>query len=89
MLLKELFNNNKSLENQKSEIGNYLKENNISTTISNMFIKLLELYANYNNENAKHGDSINENEIDYMIYLTGTFIRLITQVEENKKSINN
>lgn len=35
-LFKQLFNNSKSLENQKNNIGDYLKENNISVEISNM-----------------------------------------------------
>lgn len=86
-LLKKLFSNNKSLENQKSNLGTYFKDNNISMTISNMYIKLFELYTTYNNDNAKHGDRINFVEIDYIIYLTGTFIRLIMQIEENKLEI--
>lgn len=83
-LFKQLFSNKKSLENQKSELGNYLKDNNISSNISNMYVKLFDLYTIYNNDNAKHGDNINEVEIDYLIYLTGSFIRFIMQIEESK-----
>lgn len=83
-LFKQLFNNNKSLENQKSNIGDYLKANNISVEISNMYIKLLDLYATYNNNTAKHNDNVNEVEIDYIIYLTGSFIRFILLIEKSK-----
>ncbi len=86
-LFKELFNNEKSLENQKSNIGDYFKDNKISKPISNMYTKLFELYTTYNNVNVKHGDNINESEIDFMIYLTGLFIRLISQIEESKKDV--
>lgn len=86
-LFKQLFNNSKSLEKQKENIGDYFKKNNISVFISNMYMKLLNSYMEYNNDNAKHGDSIMETEIDYLVYLTGTFIRLIVQIELAKKEI--
>lgn len=87
LLFQRIFNNKKTLENQISQIGNYLKENNVSTTISNMYKKLIDLYAKYNNDNAKHGDEVSEVEIDYLTYLTGTFMRLILQIEEEKKKV--
>ena len=31
--------------------------------------------------------NIIEQEIDYLIYLTGSFIRLILQIEESKKEV--
>ena len=76
-LFKDLFNNDKSLENQITNIGNYLSDNNVSKEISNMYVKLIDLYAKYNNNNAKHNDNVLELEIDYIIYLTGSFIRFI------------
>lgn len=87
LLLKKMFSNEKSLENQKSNLGDYFKSNNISTSISNMYIKLFDYYTLYNNDNAKHDDKINNVEIDYLIYLTGTFIRFIMQIEESKKEV--
>ena len=81
---QSLFSNKKTLENQKSNIGSYLKESNVSTNISNMYMKLIELYCSYNNDNAKHGDDIIKDEIDYLIYLTGSFIRFMIQIKESK-----
>ena len=81
LLLKKMFSN------QKSNLGDYFKSNNISTSISNMYIKLFDYYTLYNNDNAKHDDKVNNVEIDYLIYLTGTFIRFIMQIEESKKEV--
>lgn len=84
LLLQQLFSNQKSLENQKSELGKYLKENNVSNEINSMYVKLFDLYTLYNNHNAKHNDEIEKLEINYIIYLTGTFISLLVQTDENK-----
>lgn len=84
---QQLFSNKKTLEKQKSNIGEYLKNNNISVNISNMYIKLFDLYTVYNNDNAKHGDNVINYEIDYLTYLTGSFIRLILQIEESKNEV--
>lgn len=84
LLLQQLFSNQKSLENQKSELGKYFKENNISNEINSMYVKLFDLYTLYNNHNAKHSDDIDMLEINYIIYLTGTFISLLVQIDENK-----
>ena len=84
LLLQQLFSNQKSLENQKSELGKYLKENNIANEINSMYVKLFDLYTLYNNHNAKHNDEIERLEISYITYLTGTFISLLVQTEENK-----
>lgn len=81
------FENKKSIENQISNIGNYLKENKISPQISNTYKKLIDYYAKYNDENAKHGDNINSTEIDFLIYLTGSFIRFILLITEKSKQI--
>ena len=87
LFLRKILNNGKTLENQKSDIGSYLKSNNISKEISNMYISLIDYYAKYNDNHAKHHDSINEVEIDYLIYLTGSFITFIMLIEEQKNKL--
>lgn len=87
LLFKELFLNDKSLENQKNELGKYLENNNISVEIRNVYIKMFDFYTTYNNEHAKHNSSVNCNEVNYLIYLTGTFIFLIIEIETNKKTL--
>lgn len=85
LFLKQFLNNNKSLENQLSVIGEYLSAKGIANEISNMYVKLIDYYSKYNNDKAKHNDKVLDIEIDYMIYLTGSFIRMLIQLD---KSIN-
>lgn len=86
-LFKKIFSNEKSLENQIDNIGKYLSANHVSKQITNMYIKLIDYYTKYNNENVKHNDNIAEIEIDYIIYLTGSFIRFILLIEKNELKI--
>ncbi len=87
LFFKQLFSNSISLENQKKEIGEYLKRNKVSVEIRNMYVKLLDCFAIYNNQHIKHNDhsvTIKDSEIEYLIYLTGTFLRFIIQLETEK-----
>ncbi len=76
-LLKALLNNNKSLENQQADLGAFLKAKGTSTEISNTFWKLLDLYAKYQNTHAKHGDSAKPEEVEFILYQTGTLMRFL------------
>lgn len=75
IFLKEILGNQKSLENQLSEIGKYQKEKGLSTEFVNMFNKLLDYYAKYQNNYVKHNDAVNSQEIDFIIHLTTAFMR--------------
>lgn len=75
MLLKELLDNDKSLEKQKSIIGTRLKEKNISPQLRNMHVKLLDYYTKYQNTYIKHDDQVNKNEIEYVIELTSLMMK--------------
>ena len=86
-LFKQILGNNKSLENQKNQIGEYLKNNNVDVSIRNMYSTLLDYYLKYNNNNVKHGNNVDDVELNYIIYLTGTFIYLITQIELLNKTV--
>ena len=65
-------------------LGTYIGEKNISNEISNMFFKLLECYEKYNNSHAKHDDSVNENEVDFLLYMTGSFMRFLVKLNADK-----
>lgn len=87
LFFKKLFNNGASLENQLKRIGEYLKSKGVSGEIRNMYVKLLDCFATYNNQHIKHNDHSNligQSEIEYMIYTTGAFLRLIVQLEKEK-----
>lgn len=73
--LKEFFKNQKSLENQLSEVGKFQKEKGLSPEFINMFKQLLNYYAKYQNNYVKHNDAVKYSEIDFVINLTTLFMR--------------
>lgn len=75
LFLKEILNNQKSLENQLSEIGNFQKGKGKSQEFINMFKQLLDYYAKYQNKYVKHDDAVKPEEIDFVIELTTLFMR--------------
>lgn len=83
LLLKDIFNNGKSLENQKSDIGNYLKSKNISPEISNLLERVLDYYAKYQNNKAKHDCAVLFSEVEFILYLTGTVMRFLLTNQES------
>lgn len=68
---------NKSLENYKADYGKYLKEHGIPKEISGNFEVLLQAYANYMNNYAKHRDATSDRVLEYLMYQTGNIIRLL------------
>ena len=53
---KEFFDSSKSLENLKSEYGNYMKSKDIPNELRSNFETLLQSYTSFNNGYAKHND---------------------------------
>ncbi|WP_097005213.1 hypothetical protein [Lacrimispora amygdalina] len=87
LFIKEFFCNEKSLENQKSLIGDYLTSHNVSKHFSNMYTTLFTHYTTYNNNEAKHNNTADEQEIDFLVYLTGSFIRFLIQLKRSEKKV--
>jgi len=85
LLLKRILKDKKSLDNQKETLGKYLKEKSTPTEIREMFTRLATCYVDYQNEYAKHNDKVREAEVEFMIYLTGTFMRFLLSLEKNSK----
>lgn len=73
--LKEILCNQKSLENQLSEIRKYQKDKGLSAEFINMFNRLLDYYSKYQNNYVKHNDAVKHSEIDFVIHLTTLFMR--------------
>ena len=86
LFFKEILNNNKSLENQEKTLSEYLEQKNVPKELKNMFWKLIDYYTKYQNNYAKHGDKVDSLEIEFMIYLTGTFIRFLMILEDRKNA---
>jgi hypothetical protein len=87
LLLKKILNNYMNLENQEKPLGEHLKKKNVPKQLRNMYWKLIDYYAKYQNNYAKHenkADSMDSSEIEFIIYLTGTFIRFLMTLEDSK-----
>lgn len=85
LFLKQYLNNEKSLEKQKELLGKKLQEYGIAKEIRDMYATVFSFYTRYNNENVKHDDKCAKVETEYIIYLTGTFIRLLIQIDKKEK----
>jgi hypothetical protein len=76
-LLKEVLSNTKSIENQNSDLGNYLQQLSVSKELTNMILKLHDYYGKYQNTFVKHNDSVNPKETDMIVNLTSSIIHFI------------
>lgn len=77
LAVKQILNNDKSLENQVSEIGSKLKEKDVSPELRNMYVKLMDYYTKYQNTYVKHDDRVNKNEMEYIIELTSLMMKFL------------
>jgi hypothetical protein len=86
LVLKFVLGNQKSLENQNKELDDWLQQNGVNKQIRNLYGQLLfGPYTVLQNDVAKHGDRLLLNaEIEYLIYQTGTFMRLLLQLHRNQ-----
>lgn len=80
LLLKQIFSNTKSLENQIPEIGRFVKSKGGSIELSNMLVKLIEYYSKYLNEHVKHNDNVIEVEIDFVLEMTSIFMKHLVKL---------
>jgi hypothetical protein len=80
LFLKDLLNNNKSIENNKNELCGKLKEFGISSEFRNIFENIMRHYIVFNNDNVKHDDKIKANEIEFVIEFTSIMIKFVIKV---------
>lgn len=81
VLLKTLLQNDKSLENQLSAVGQLIKTKGGSPELSNMFVKLMDYYAKYQNSYVKHDDAVNEQEIDFILEISSSFMKHLIRIK--------
>jgi hypothetical protein len=81
MLFKQILQNDKSLENQLSHIGAFLRDRSVSREMANMFVKLVDYYSKYHNEHVKHNSAVNETEIEMVIEMTSSFMKFIIKLK--------
>ena len=83
---QEFFGGGRSLENYKSEYGDYLKSQGVPAELANDFTKLLGAFTDYNNNYAKHHDKTSLNVLEYILYQTGNIIRLLITLKNGEKT---
>ena len=81
-LLCAVFSNNKTLENQIKYVGSYIKDRGGSTELANMFVKLINYYANYHNSYVKHDDAVIEEEIEFIFEITSSFMKHLIRLAD-------
>ena len=86
-LLRAILRNKKSLENQKPLLLSWLKNKGIHNQIINMYFDLLSKYTEYQNDAVKHDEKWTYLEIEFMIYLTGTFMRLLLELDRQVQQV--
>lgn len=81
LLLKDIFQNTKSLENQISDIGVFVNQNGGSKEFSNMFRTLVDYFSKYQNTFVKHNDSVIEEEVEFIFEMTSSFMKHLVKMK--------
>jgi hypothetical protein len=77
ILLKEILQNDKPLEKQLSDLGQYSKKHQISPECRKMFIALSDYFSLYQNTYVKHDDKVKEQEVDFIFNLTSSLMNFL------------
>lgn len=85
--LREFLNNNNDLNKNKKEVDAYLKEQNVAPQLITMLGSLFTHYYMLNNETAKHNDKMDARYLEFLMYQTGVFIRMLVTVKRDSKDI--
>jgi len=64
----------------------WMKQRKAHVQVRNLYNTLLVFFCQYQNEAVKHGNGWQEVEIEYMIYLTGAFMRFLLQLNTEGKA---
>lgn len=80
-ILKLTLKNKKPLEKQRDSLLRWLNEHGVHQEIINMYYDLLAKFTQYQNDAVKHIEKWSPHEIEFMIYLTATFIRFLLQLK--------
>lgn len=81
ILIRQIFGNHKTLENQISNIGQFVREKQGSPQLANMFEKLVDYYAKYQNTYVKHDDAVITAEIEFIFELTSSFMKHLLRLQ--------
>jgi len=79
LLLRSIFENDKPLERQQSDIVKHLKPKGFPDEFISMYNKMREYYCTYQNRNAKHNDRVEEEQIVFLIELTSVLMKFLAR----------
>lgn len=85
---QEFLGNTRNLANNKTDICKYLGTHNAEPEIASMMQALLNSYDNLNNSAAKHNDKMDAKYLEFLMYQTGLFIRMIITVGKEEQNDN-
>ncbi len=85
-LVRRMLGNRKNLENQKELLLQWMEVRGAHVQIRNLFERLLACYTQYHNDAVKHGEGWSEKDVEYMIYQTGVFMRLLLVLNGDDRS---
>ncbi len=80
LLLKAIFQNSKSVENQIPQIGSFISSKGGSKEFSNMFRTLVDYYSKYQNSFVKHNDAVIEEEVEFIFEMTSSFMKHLVKM---------
>lgn len=75
--LQAFFENERNLSNNIPIVGAYLKNCGAPREFCEAYVKLADLYRKLNDRAAKHNDAIDARFLEFLLYQTGMFIRLL------------
>ena len=83
--LQEFLKNTKNLETNKNSICKYLGEQGVDAGITGLLKPLLDSYKNINDRTANHNDAVEQKLLEFLLYQTGVFIRMIISVSHSEE----
>ncbi len=81
LLLKNILNNNRTLENNAKELKDWMTARDVHPSIIKTYTTILAKYEDYMND-VKHVRRYNGKELEFMIYQTSLFIFFISRLSE-------
>jgi hypothetical protein len=87
LLMRQIFGNEKTLENQLPFVGKFVKVHGGSPQLANMFEKLLDYYAKYQNTYVKHNDKVITAEIEFIFELTASFMKHLLRLNGKQADV--
>lgn len=80
-LLKEVLDVHTGLEKMEEPLSKYLKLKGTATEIRKSIVQSFKYLYNYQNNHVKHDNSININDVEFIINQTNTIVRQIVKLE--------